>query len=82
MPVLMFLIKLKAIKALILSKLAIKLVLGFVLYNLFTKLSGAKMSMMPMSAASTAYDRSSSWDAANASPYARSDAQYLAYNSY
>ncbi|XP_075144647.1 uncharacterized protein LOC142219643 [Haematobia irritans] len=82
MPILMVLIKLKAIKALILSKLAIKLVLGFVLYNLFTKLSGAKMSMMPMPAA-TSYDRSSnSWEASNSSPYARSDAQYLAYNSY
>ncbi|XP_013100651.1 uncharacterized protein LOC106082585 [Stomoxys calcitrans] len=80
MPIMMVLIKLKAIKALILSKLAIKLVLGFVLYNLFTKLSGAKMSMMPMPAAS--YDRSSSWESANSSPYARSDAQYLAYNSY
>ncbi|XP_073820411.1 uncharacterized protein [Musca autumnalis] len=71
MPILMTLIKLKAIKALILSKLAIKLVLGFVIYNLFTKLSGAKMTMMPMSAASTAYDRSSN-----------ADAQYLAYNAY
>ncbi|XP_013100652.1 uncharacterized protein LOC106082586 [Stomoxys calcitrans] len=83
MPILMILIKLKTYKAMILSKLAIKLVLGFIFYNLYTKLSGTKMTVTPVSAA-IAYDRSStsSWEASNPSPYARSDAQYLAYNSY
>ncbi|XP_075144648.1 uncharacterized protein LOC142219644 [Haematobia irritans] len=84
MPILMILIKLKTYKAMILSKMAIKLVIGFILYNLYTKLGGTKMTVTPVSAA-IAYDRSStsnSWEASNPSPYARSDAQYMAYNSY
>lgn len=48
MPIFVALIGIKAIKALILSKLAIKLVLGFLIYNLIQKLGGLKMSMMPM----------------------------------
>lgn len=44
MPILVALIGIKAIKALILSKLAITLVVGFLVYNLLMK-KGGKMEM-------------------------------------
>ncbi|XP_018796170.1 PREDICTED: uncharacterized protein LOC108973381 [Bactrocera latifrons] len=91
MPILLGLIGLKAFKALILSKIAIKLVLGFLIYNLITKLSGAKMMMMPApmpaaeygppSTTASSYDPSS-WEPASGGPYARWDSQSLAYSSY
>ncbi|XP_067619138.1 uncharacterized protein Osi20 [Eurosta solidaginis] len=92
MPILLALVSLKATKALILSKIAIKLVLGFLIYNLFTKLSGAKMMMMPAqmpsaeygpppSTTASSYDPSS-WEPASGGPYARWDSQSLAYNSH
>ncbi|KAM7363753.1 DUF1676 domain-containing protein Osi20 [Cochliomyia hominivorax] len=93
MPILMSLIGLKAFKALILSKIAIKLVLGFLIYNLIQKLGGMKMTMMPMmppmpaaeygvpSSTASSYDPSS-WEPMSGGPYARSDAQYMAYSSY
>ncbi|XP_005176903.1 uncharacterized protein LOC101891857 [Musca domestica] len=80
MPILMALLKLKVFKALILSKIAIKLVLGFLFYQLIQKLGGAKMSMTPVPAASS-YDPSS-WETPSGGPYARSDAHYMAYNNY
>ncbi|XP_075144497.1 uncharacterized protein LOC142219387 [Haematobia irritans] len=80
MPIFMALLKLKVIKALILSKIAIKLVLGFLFYNLIQKLGGAKMSMTPVQTPSS-YEPSS-WEAPVGGPYARSDAHYMAYNSY
>lgn len=94
MPILMTLIGLKAFKALILSKIAIKLVLGFLIYNLVQKLGGMKMTMMPMmpphapaaeygvpSSSPSSYDPSS-WEPMSGGPYARSDGHYLAYSSY
>lgn len=48
MPIIVALVGLKAMKALILSKIAIKLVLGFLIYQLIQKLGGMKMAMMPM----------------------------------
>lgn len=91
-PIIMSLIGLKAFKALILSKIAIKLVLGFLIYNLIQKLGGMKMTMVPMapmpaaeygipSSTASSYDPSS-WEPMSGGPYARSDAQYLAYSSY
>uniref|UniRef100_A0A1A9VDP1 Osiris 20 n=1 Tax=Glossina austeni TaxID=7395 RepID=A0A1A9VDP1_GLOAU len=92
MPIMMSLIGLKAFKALILSKIAIKLVLGFLIYNLIQKLGGMKMTMMPMphppaaeygvpSSTVSSYDPSS-WEPMNGGPYARSDAHYMAYSAY
>ncbi|XP_037944951.1 uncharacterized protein LOC119677606 [Teleopsis dalmanni] len=92
MPIIMSLIGLKAFKALILSKIAIKLVLGFLIYNLIQKLGGMKMTMMPMppmpapeygvpSTTASSYDPSS-WEPQSGGPYARWDAQNLAYSSY
>lgn len=86
MPIVVGLIGLKAMKALILSKLAISLVLGFVVYQLIAKKSAA-MPMMPMtespltaygpptsasaSASQSSYD-SSAWDTSSSGgPYAR-----------
>ncbi|KAL0861009.1 hypothetical protein ABMA27_009536 [Loxostege sticticalis] len=46
MPILVALIGIKAIKALILSKLAITLVVGFLVYNLLMKKGGMPMMMM------------------------------------
>lgn len=86
MPIVVGLIGLKALKALILSKLAISLVLGFVVYQLIAKKSAA-MPMMAItespltaygpptsssaSAAQSSYD-SSAWDTSSSGgPYAR-----------
>ncbi|KAH8343862.1 hypothetical protein KR084_000562 [Drosophila pseudotakahashii] len=93
MPILLALIGLKATKALILSKIAIKLVLGFLIYNLIQKLGGMKMNMVPMpapvpaseygvpSTTASSYDPSS-WEPMSGGPYARWDSQNLAYSSY
>ncbi|XP_055384942.1 uncharacterized protein LOC129614391 [Condylostylus longicornis] len=84
-PIMMTLIGIKAMKALILSKIAIKLVLGFIIYNLIQKLGGLKMTMMPMmppapepvygvpSPTTPAPYEPSSWEPAKeyGSPYAR-----------
>ncbi|XP_063834546.1 uncharacterized protein LOC135083740 [Ostrinia nubilalis] len=51
MPILVALIGIKAIKALILSKLAITLVIGFLVYNLLMKKGGMPMMMAPTEAA-------------------------------
>lgn len=48
MPLIVKIIGLKAIKALILSKIAIKLVLGFLFFNVIKKFLGMKMNMSPM----------------------------------
>ncbi|RVE53679.1 hypothetical protein evm_001571 [Chilo suppressalis] len=50
MPILVAIIGIKAVKALVLSKLAITLVLGFLIYNLLMKKGGMPM-MMPTEAA-------------------------------
>ncbi|EDW58508.1 uncharacterized protein Osi20 [Drosophila virilis] len=93
MPILLALVSLKATKALILSKIAIKLVLGFLIYNLIQKLGGMKMNMVPMpapmpaveygvpSTTASSYDPSS-WEPQSGGPYARWDSQNLAYSSY
>ncbi|XP_043653520.1 uncharacterized protein LOC122620216 [Drosophila teissieri] len=93
MPILLALIGLKATKALILSKIAIKLVLGFLIYNLIQKLGGMKMNMVPMpapvpaseygvpSTTASSYDPSN-WEPMSGGPYARWDSQNLAYSSY
>ncbi|KAH9643134.1 hypothetical protein HF086_010586 [Spodoptera exigua] len=47
MPILVAIIGIKSIKALILSKLAITLVLGFLIYNLVMKKGAMPMMMMP-----------------------------------
>uniref|UniRef100_A0A2A4IWP1 Osiris 20 n=1 Tax=Heliothis virescens TaxID=7102 RepID=A0A2A4IWP1_HELVI len=47
MPILVAIIGIKAMKALILSKLAITLVLGFLIYNLIMKKGAMPMMMMP-----------------------------------
>ncbi|CAG5014028.1 unnamed protein product [Parnassius apollo] len=46
MPILVTIVGIKAVKALILSKLAITLVLGFLIYNLVIKKGGMPMMMM------------------------------------
>lgn len=97
MPIFVAIIGLKAMKALILSKLAIGIVLGFVAYQLFSKKTA--MSMMPMtpdpmtayvpSTTASSYDPSS-WEPSSAGgPYSRvwepsasSSSQSLAYSSY
>ncbi|NP_001129359.1 osiris 20 [Bombyx mori] len=50
MPILVSIIGIKAIKALILSKLAITLVVGFLVYNLLLKKGGMPMMMAPTEA--------------------------------
>lgn len=89
LPILLGLVSLKATKALILSKIAIKLVLGFLIYNLIQKLGGMKMTMMPMppaeygvpSSTASSYDPSS-WEPMSGGPYARWDSHNVAYNAY
>lgn len=85
MPIFVALIGLKAMKALILSKLAITLVLGFVIYNLVKKTGlGAPMAMTPMSpespmtaygapapASSSSSSYENSWEPASSGPYSR-----------
>lgn len=85
MPIVVGLVGLKAFKALILSKLAITLVLGFVIYQLIAKKTAA-MPMMPMTespAAASAYGPpttssqssyvdTAAWDTSSSGgPYAR-----------
>ncbi|KAJ8709750.1 hypothetical protein PYW08_009754 [Mythimna loreyi] len=54
MPILVAIIGIKSIKALILSKLAITLVLGFLIYNLIMKKGAMPMMMMPPTEAAPA----------------------------
>ncbi|XP_055904711.1 uncharacterized protein LOC129940418 [Eupeodes corollae] len=89
MPLIVMLVGLKATKALILSKIAIKLVLGFLIYNLIKKLGGMKMNMMPMppaepmsaygapiaSTTASSYDPAS-WEPMSGGPYARWDSTH------
>ncbi|KAK5644653.1 hypothetical protein RI129_005953 [Pyrocoelia pectoralis] len=98
LPIFVALIGLKSFKALILSKLAIAIVLGFVIYTLLTK-SGMQMPMSMMPAepptpmygppASTAAPNSyePSWEPNSGGPYSRvwnsaNDAHNLAYSAY
>ncbi|KAK9692584.1 Protein of unknown function (DUF1676) [Popillia japonica] len=83
MPILLALVGIKAMKALILSKLAIAIVLGFVIYQLVTK-SGMPMPMSmsamppeppapiygaPLSSTPSSYEPG--WEPAGNGPYAR-----------
>ncbi|KAB0794314.1 hypothetical protein PPYR_11153 [Photinus pyralis] len=98
LPIFVALIGLKSFKALILSKLAITIVLGFIIYTLLTK-SGMPMpmSMAPVEPpapiygppASTAAPNSyePSWEPNSGGPYSRvwnsaNDAHNLAYSAY
>ena len=86
LPIVVKLIAIKALKALILSKLAITLVLGFIGYQLFQKKSAMAMAPVePSTAAPSTYDPSN-WDNPNAGgPYARvwePAAHQMAYSAY
>ncbi|KAK4875293.1 hypothetical protein RN001_011715 [Aquatica leii] len=97
LPIFVAIIGLKAFKALILSKLAIAIVLGFVIYQLLTK-SGMPMPMTMTPAeppaavygppASTAAPNSyePGWEPNSGGPYSRvwnsAEAQNLAYSAY
>lgn len=81
----MGIIGLKAMKALIISKLALTLVVGFIAYNLFKK-PAAPAGMEASTAAPSSYDPNS-WEpsATSGGPYARvwdPSAQNLAYSAY
>lgn len=82
----MGIIGLKAVKALIISKLALSLVVGFIAYNLFKKPAAPAAGMEASTAAPSSYDPSS-WEpsATSGGPYARiwdPSAQNLAYSAY
>lgn len=88
LPLFTAIIGIKAFKALILSKLAISLVIGFIAYNLLKKPAAATPAVETSSPAAPAssYDPSS-WEpsAASGGPYARvwdPSAQNLAYSAY
>ncbi|KAF5305227.1 hypothetical protein FQR65_LT07766 [Abscondita terminalis] len=98
LPIFVALIGLKAFKALILSKLAIAIVIGFIIYQLLTK-SGMPMPMTMTPAEPTApiYGPPAStpapnsyepgWEPNSGGPYSRvwnnvNDAQSLAYSAY
>lgn len=84
LPIFVGIIGIKAVKALIISKLALSLVVGFIAYNMFKK-PAAPAAPVETSTAST-YDPSS-WEpsATSGGPYARiwdPSAQNLAYSYY
>lgn len=87
LPIFVALIGLKAIKALILSKLAITLVVGFIAYSLLKKpATPATPETSTTAAPASSYDPSS-WEpsASAGGPYARvwdPSAQNLAYSAY
>lgn len=85
LPIFMGIIGMKAVKALILSKLAITLVVGYIAYNLLKK-PAAPAATDVTTAAPSSYDPSS-WEpsATSGGPYARiwdPSAQNLAYSYY
>lgn len=85
LPLFVGIIGIKAVKALIISKLALSLVIGFIAYNLFKKPAATTAAAAETSTPST-YDPSS-WEpsATSGGPYARiwdPSAQNLAYSAY
>lgn len=87
LPLFVGIIGIKAVKALIISKLALSLVVGFIAYNLFKKPAAPAATTETSTAApSSSYDPSS-WEpsATSGGPYARiwdPSAQNLAYSAY
>lgn len=94
MPLIVKIVGLKALKALILSKIAIKLVLGFLFYNIIKKFLGMKMNMMPMMPpeppmpaygapipTTTSSYEPNGWDS-QGGPYARWDSPSTSSSSY
>lgn len=84
----MGIIGIKAVKALLISKLALTLVIGFIAYNLMKKPAAPAAGMDASTAAPSSYDPSS-WEpsATSGGPYARigwadPSAQNLAYSAY
>lgn len=85
LPIVVGLIGLKALKALILSKLAITLVVGFIAYSLLKKPAAPAGPEASTAAPASSYEPG--WDGANSGgPYARvwdpSTAQNIAYSAY
>lgn len=83
LPIFVALVGIKALKALILSKLAITLVVGFIAYTLLKKPAAAPAAADPTTTPSS-YDPSS-WEPSPGGPYARvwdQSAQNLAYSAY
>lgn len=85
LPIFVGLIGIKAVKALILSKLALTLVVGFIAYSMMKK-PAAPAGGETSTAAPSSYDPSS-WEpnATSGGPYARiwnPSAQDLAYSGY
>lgn len=86
LPIFVGIIGIKAIKALIISKLALSLVVGFIAYSLFKK-PAAPAAPEASTLAPSSYDPSS-WEpsATSGGPYARvwtdPSAQNLAYSAY
>lgn len=86
LPIFMGIIGIKAVKALLISKLALTLVIGFIAYNLMKKPAAPAAGMDATTAAPSSYDPSS-WEpsATSGGPYARiwdPSAQNLAYSAY
>lgn len=86
LPIFMGIIGIKAVKALLISKLALSLVIGFIAYNLMKKPAAPAAGMDATTAAPSSYDPSS-WEpsATSGGPYARiwdPSAQNLAYSAY
>lgn len=88
LPLITTIIGIKAFKALVMSKLALTLVVGFIAYSLLKKPAAAAPAVETSSPAAPAssYDPSS-WEpsAASGGPYARvwdPSAQNLAYSAY
>lgn len=86
LPIFVGIIGIKAVKALILSKLALTLVVGFIAYSLMKKPAAAAGAEASTAAPASSYDPSS-WEpnATSGGPYARiwdPSAQNLAYSAY
>lgn len=84
LPIFVALIGIKALKALILSKLAITLVVGFIAYTLLKKPGAAPAAAADPTTTPSSYDPSS-WEPSPGGPYARiwePSAQNLAYSAY
>jgi len=86
LPLFVGIIGIKAVKALIISKLALTLVVGFIAYNLLKKPAAPAAGTETSTSAPSSYDPNN-WDASATSggPYARiwdPSAQNLAYSAY
>lgn len=86
LPIFMGIIGIKAVKALLISKLALTLVVGFIAYSLMKKPAAPAAGMEASTAAPSSYDPNS-WEpsATSGGPYARiwdPSAQNLAYSAY